>query len=413
MAASSLFLGITCFVWRIRNLKLWTTLALACSAVFCCADTQLIVRLQPNADASLLARKYGISLQGQTANAPFALYGISASLDAGKIEAAIQADSAVVWAEEDEGVGTSDCQSAIKGSGIPAIGGRSLLYKINGGLLSQINWSSKLAASPGRTVRIAIIDTGLSVNQKALWEKVDASANFVENGVANDGPNNTDTNGNGIIDEGAGHGTMIAGIIDEIAPQTRFVIARSADSDGMATLWTVIEGLAFAASSGAEVANLSLGTPNSLSALPDVIDWCESQNMMVVSGIGNNGTRDALFPARYSKVICVAGLNPDSTKAYFSNFDSKTNSACPATGIVSEWWDGHLGVWSGTSFSSPMVAAAIADCLRRRSPIATSRIRNLIKDSGRNIDGLNRPFQGQLGTLLDIQRLDSMISSAH
>jgi subtilisin family serine protease len=204
---------------------------------------------------------------------------------------------------------------------------------------------------------------------------------------------------------------MIAGIVDQIAPQSRVIIARVADSDGQATAWTLIEGLAFAVTHGAEVANVSLGSPNQVPALRDVMDWCEESHLLVVSGIGNADQGNAYFPAAIRKVVCVTGLNPNNTKAVFSNWDGTSRSAAPATGIVSQWWDGHMGIWSGTSFSAPMVAAAAADCLRRSAgPIALDTLRGAIQSSGKNIDSLNQPYRGELGTLLDIQSLDATLN---
>lgn len=395
-------------------MRTWIAFAFATLASLAAAQTQLIVRLRPNADPNLLAVRYGVTFVDRTANAPFALFLIPSNLDSDMVRLEFQADGSVVWAEDNAEVSDPDGQSAIKGSGIPAIGDRNALYAANPGMLKQINWSRGLAFSLGRPVRIAVLDTGLSQRQGYLWAKVDASDNFIERGsAAQDRPHGTDSNGNGLPDEGTGHGTMIAGLIDEIAPQTRMIIARVADSDGVATAWTIIEGLAFAETHGAEVANISLGTPNQIAALSDVIDWCEDNNLLVVAGIGNADSRDAMFPARYSAVICVAGLNPDNTKASFSNWDGKTNSAAPATGIISQWWDGRLGTWAGTSFSAPMVSAAIADCLRRTNILSTSALRNAVKNSGTNIDALNPLYQGQIGTLLDIQNLDRLMRQLH
>jgi thermitase len=205
---------------------------------------------------------------------------------------------------------------------------------------------------------------------------------------------------------------MVAGIVDQIAPKTKLLIAKVADSDGNATSWSITEGLAFAVTHGAEVANVSLGSPTQISALSDVMDWCEASHLLVVSPIGNSNLRQAFFPARISKVVCVAGLNPDNTKAAFSNWEGSTRSSAPATGIVSQWWNGQMGVWSGTSFASPMVAAALADCLRRTSSsVSLNTMRDAIEDSGKDIDAVNNSYRGELGTLLDHRRLNSVLTT--
>lgn len=383
------------------------TLAVAASAA---TPAQLIVRLQSASAAAAVARAHRLALSGITADAPFALLTLGPDRTVEQVQAELIADPRVVWAEDNVEVVSPEGQGAIRGTTIPAIGGRSQLYAANTNLLTQINWSSALAEAPGRDVRIAILDTGLTRARSYLWSNVVGLANFVEKGsLPYDMPRNCDSNGNGELDEAVGHGTMIAGIVDQVAPKAKMLIARVADSDGNATAWTIVQGLAFAATHGAEVANISLGSTQAIPALSDVADWCEENDLLVVSGIGNDNTGRALYPARITKVVCVSGLLPDNRKADFSNWDGHCDSAAPATGIVSQWWNGQMGTWSGTSFASPMVAAAVADCLRRTTPQPLGFLRDAVVNSGRNIDALNPAYGGELGTLLDIQSLNSAI----
>jgi hypothetical protein len=387
------------------------TFGLICIAALSAAKSKLVAQLVVGADPKAVAQTYNISLADVTAGAPFALFAVPEGIDPHDIQNRLNADPRVVWAEDNLELSDPEGQSAIKGSTIPAIGGRTALYEANDHVLRQINWSASLANGPGRIVRVAVLDTGLARIQKYLWAKVDATANYIDSGVRmpDDVPRGHDSNHNGTPDDAAGHGTMIAGIIDQIAPQTRFLIARVADSDGTASAWTVIKGLAFAVVNGAEVANISLGSVEGIPALNDVLDWCEDRNLLVVSGSGNGNVDRALYPARISKVICVTGLDPQNIKADFSNWDGAARSAAPATGIVSQWWDGQWGIWSGTSFSAPMVAAAVADCLRRQQiSVPVDQIRDLVEESGRSLDELNPDYRGELGTLLDIQRLNEL-----
>lgn len=390
-----------------KGLILACLLAMAGSALSA-PPAQLIARLQPGAVASSVARQHGLKLTDTTPDAPFALLTIADSRTPEQVQAELLADPRVVWAEDNAEVVSPEGQGAIRGSTIPAIGGRSDLYAANTHVLEQINWNQSLAFTPGREVRLAILDTGLGKGY--LWKNVVGYTNFIEKGLPPlDVPRGTDSNGNGEFDEAAGHGTMIAGIVDQISPRTKLLIARVADSDGNASAWTIVQGLAFAVTHSAEVANISLGSTDPIPALSDVADWCEENQLLVVSGIGNDATNRALYPARVTKVVCVSGLLPDNRKADFSNWDGHCASAAPATGIVSQWWDGHMGTWSGTSFSSPMVAAAVADCLRRTTPKPLGFLRDAVATSGQNIDGINPDYAGKLGTLLDVQNLNSTI----
>ncbi|AIE84746.1 S8 family peptidase [Fimbriimonas ginsengisoli] len=378
------------------------------------AESLLICQLTGKGSAAGLAKKYGVTLKDTTDGAPFALFSTPTRAMADSVHALMALDKVnFVWAEDDGSVGCPEAQSKStpsKGGGLPAVGDRKALQAINKNLLGQINWSPALANLDGRSVRVAVLDNGLSPKQPALWAKVDASLNAIEPGKpAYDQPMGVDSNKNGKKDEALGHGTMVAGIIDQIAPKTRFVIARIADSDGNASAWTLIKGLAFAVTQKAEVANVSLGSLAQVVALTDAMDWCEQNRLLVVAAIGNDGLRAACFPARISKVVCVSGVDQDNHKASFSNWEGTADAAAPATGFASQFWDGSIAVWNGTSFAVPVVTASIADCLRRIPANTPSTMRKALTSSGTKIDGLNPKYKGELGMLVNYTKLDQAL----
>jgi subtilisin family serine protease len=392
--------------------------ALALLTVSGAASAQnIIVRLVRRTDASAVAIRYGICLEDQTPGAPFVLYRALSSTIADAVEARMKTDPKIVWAEDDDNYSVPEDEGLkggpYKGSTLPAVGDRTVLYKGNENALAQINFDKVAAGQIAtRQIKVAIIDSGLSPNQTYLWNKVKNSVNFVEPGTAAyDISHSTDTNGDGVLDGAVGHGTMVAGIIDQLAPKSKFTIVRIADSDGIGTAWRLIKGLAYAVTSGCELANLSMGSLNDLPAMSDVMDWCEEKNLLVVAAMGNNGVEAAAYPARISKVIAVGGLNPDNTKAAFSNFDGKCDLSAPATGIISQWHTGEIGIWSGTSFSAPMVTGAIADALKRTSTRMTAAaLRSIVEGTGNDLDRLNPNYKGKVGLLLDVKKLASRIS---
>lgn len=380
------------------------------AATLASAGEKVVCRLVDPAQANAVAASYGISAQDTTAPAPFVLFDLPLGVDPDIIEAAMIGDPRIVWAEDDIEAESPETESG-KGSVANVIGDRALLYSANASLLNQIHWSgADTNKHVGRPVRLAILDTGLSPDVTRLWKRVVASANMLSDGKPPyDIPYNLDTNGNGTPDDGLGHGTMIAGIVDMLAPRVDLIIARVADSDGRATSWSILKGLAYAAVNGAEVANISLGSLEQLGPLGDVLEWAEQQGIVTFAPIGNLGTRDALFPAGYSTSVCVTGVLPNDRKAPFSCWDSDADMSAPATGIQSTWWDGKVGTWSGTSFASPMAAAATADALRR-APLRTPvRIRELLERAGDNIDHLNPAYSGKLGPRLNWAKVQSML----
>jgi hypothetical protein len=387
---------------------------MALTAAAASAQVDIIVRLARRTDAQYVATRYGIPLIDRLPGAPFALYRARNAAHADQLEIKMSRDRKIVWVEEDDDYTTPEGQALkgapYKGSTLPAVGDRNVLYQGNANVLAQINFDKAAAATSGRNVRVAIIDTGLSPAQSYLWAKVDSYANFVEDGqLPHDVKKGYDSNGDGVFDGAVGHGTMVAGIIDQIAPMSRFTIVRVADSDGVGSAWGLIKGLAYAVNTGCEIANVSMGSLNDLPAMSDVMDWCEEKNLLVVASMGNDGIDEAAFPARISKVVAVGGLLPDNVKAPFSNYDGKCDFSAPATGIISQWYDGQIGVWSGTSFSAPMVTGAIADALKKTGRIPVGTLRDRIDEAGGDLDGKNPDYRGRLGVLLDVKRIAAAV----
>lgn len=380
------------------------------------AQAQIIVRLKNNTAATGLPKKYPITLVDVTANAPFALYNVLPGTDPEALEDLLKLDSNVVWAEDECKVELPDTTNG-KGSGVPILGGSGLgtqfdfnsMYNANVNLLQQIRWTARSWAKTDRRVRVAILDTGLSPYQPAIWARVDASISMVP-GDTNpyDLPviaPSTDLTANRAV----GHGTMVAGLISEVAPYAGLVIVRVADHRGQATAWRVIKGLAFAANNGAELVNISLGSLEELFAMSDVLDWTDEKGIQIVAPIGNDNLAKARFPAGYSKAICVSGVDDGDRKAVFSNWNSTADQSAPATGIVSAWWDGKMAMWAGTSFAAPLVTGAIADALRSRSFLGAKSLRSRITKIGDNIDGLNSNYTGKLGPRLNCAKLRTAI----
>ncbi|HRK22279.1 MAG TPA: S8 family serine peptidase [Fimbriimonadaceae bacterium] len=387
--------------FRLRGLGLAGILALCASAF---AQERLITRLSDPNLAAEVAAAYSITLTDSTGPAPFALYTLPPGVSADFMQTLMMGDPRIVWAEDDGEAETPETTSG-KGSVANVIGDRNYLAAQNTNLLQQIQFYYPKYRTR-RIVRMAILDTGLSPHVPRLWNKVDASLNALPDGLPpHDLPQNIDTNGNGDVDDGVGHGTMVAGIVDLLAPLVRYVVVRVADSDGVGNAWSITKGLAFAVVSGAEIANVSLGSIERLNALSDVLDWTEANRLLVVSPIGNNGFDQALFPGGYSNVVCVSGVNPNDTKAPFSNWAGDADAAAPATGIQSTWWDGRTGIWSGTSFAAPMVASALAEGLRLGIPRTPEYLRLKAQTSGDSIDSLNPGYVGELGKRLNYRRL--------
>ncbi len=120
---------------------------------------------------------------------------------------------------------------------------------------------------------------------------------------------------------------------------------------------------------GARVINLSLGFDQECSPLEAAVQFAYAKGATVVSASGNDGDHGnpLSFPASYEHVITAAAISSALTVAPFSNYDDYVDIAAPGVDVpvdVPIRWDtkdnvvdGRAKV-SGTSFSSPFIAAA-------------------------------------------------------
>lgn len=366
------------------------------------SQTPLIVGLNPGANPSAVAAQYGITYVQRAVAGGFALFNVpDANLDA--VEKGMSADPNIAWYDLNDDFALSPTETESRGTVLPVVGDPTTLDKPNAALLSEINWSKSLTVAPGAPILVAVLDTGLGRNS-ALWKKVSASINFVgDSRFAYDAPSVTSTAPN--ANDGLGHGTMVANLINLIDPGNRYLIERVADSSGQASVWSIVEGIAFAARSGAKVCNISLGANIESLALTKVVAWASAQGMIIVAPIGNDGANEQFTPSRENNVVCLAGLDANSLKASFSNWNTDATSSAPAVGVTSIFWNGQLGVWSGTSFSAPLATGAIALAMRWGVNLTPGNAASALTNSGDSLDALNPGYSGMLGTRLNVANL--------
>lgn len=392
-----------------KKMRVWVGLSLVALASVSAAQGRIVFKMRTTASPFTLVHPHYRVIDA-TSNAPFGLAIPQGGKTLAQAEAALLANAQVEWVEEEGECETPEGldQQGAKASVIPVVFDRTFISVRNTMFLNYINYSAYNPVNP-RLVKVGILDTGLSLRQPKLWANVLGSRNFVAAANADDAPLNLDSNANGLRDEGTGHGTMVAGLIQQVAPNAKYLIAKVADSDGNATSWTVIKGLAYVVASGAEVVNISLGTREPLRALGEVASWAKDRNVAVIAAAGNGNRSPIYFPAESSGCFAVTGLSLNNSKATFSNWGSSAMIAAPAVGLTSAWWDGKCASFSGTSFASPLVAGAIADTLKGTAPKLPSDLKRAINKSCPSVDDWNPAYRGKLGPKLDITALRNEI----
>lgn len=231
----------------------------------------------------------------------------------------------------------------------------------------------------------------------------------------------------GELNPASGHGTFIAGIVRQVAPDARILAVRVMHSDDVAYTGDIVCALRHLAkrialgaqgdvAATVDVVSLSFGyfseSPGSVapnSGLWRVIKVLLRLGVVVVAAAGNFATWRRYYPAAFATeamppdqvpVISVGALNPNGTKAVFSDdgdwvtafaqgalvlstYPTDINasrspelrmSADPPPPGVSQpgraalkpddFTDGWA-LWSGTSFSAPYVAALVIRSLEK------------------------------------------------
>jgi len=230
---------------------------------------------------------------------------------------------------------------------------------------------------PSRTVpygapspRITILDTGLA--RTGLRPKTLDLVHHAQSGWA-EGP---DDDGDHYLDPAAGHGTFIAGLIDGLAPGCDLTAERVLSNYGAGDEVAIAQRIDVA---DADLLSLSFGgyALAHMNVLAAAISNAQAKGTVVVASAGNDGICRPSLPAALPSVVSVAALGPNGP-ARFSNYGPWVRACAPGVDIVSSFFtrfDGKEtappgGVdpdkfaswarWSGSSFSAPIVVAALA-----------------------------------------------------
>lgn len=393
---------------RFRPLLVSLCLGIALPVTGLATPTDFIVETAAGVNPAAIAHDYAIILKDQApGGAPFALFTADSSL-LDNLENELQKDPRIKFAEIEESVGLAESDTESRGGSIPVIGSVDHLDNENANLLNQIHWSSALRTATLTPIRVAVLDTGVSPYAASLWPRTLRYQNQIlpikTAKVPYDFPNMRYPL-TALQNQSVGHGTMVAGLIGEVAPNAMFIFERVADGSGNATSWSVIRGLADAVTSHAQIINISLGSPTPVVAFEQAFQWANSQGVIIVAPAGNNNANHLLEPASLDNVVPVAGVDANDLKASFSNWSSSVYACAPAVGVRSVNWDGKMAIWSGTSFSTPLVAAGICLGLGKGLPITNQNVDEYLQSGGDNINALNPLYAGKLGWRLDIAKL--------
>jgi hypothetical protein len=203
----------------------------------------------------------------------------------------------------------------------------------------------------GSGVKIAVLDTG--VQASSAFSSPFGSINLVDL-PANSAAQN-------------GHGTAVASVIigydpltPGVAPGADILSVRIADDNGQSDSFLLAKGIVAAVDAGAELINISMGSQGDSALVRSAIAYARNAGALIIAAAGNNGLDQVSYPAANEGVIAVGGVDAHGDHLDFSNSGNAIAISAPGLGINAAWTDGQARSVTGTSFSSPIIAGAIA-----------------------------------------------------
>jgi hypothetical protein len=229
-------------------------------------------------------------------------------------------------------------------------------------------------------IKIAVIDSGVDVGHPDLNGKILNGFDFV----------NDDTDAS----DDHGHGSFVAGIISAAANDigikglygnAQIIPVKVIDNKGLGTYEDVACGIIYAADNGARVINLSIGGYGYSFLLQAAVDYALEKGSILVASGGNDGIKQAIYPAGYPDVIGVSALGYNSRIWFLSNCGKHIDVSAPGLNIISTGLDKSYIYASGTSASAPMVSALAAMLVLEKPDFSSSFIERLIIQSAKDI----------------------------
>jgi hypothetical protein len=249
----------------------------------------------------------------------------------------------------------------------------------------------KISGQPSAQPDVIVLDTGLATAPSLIPHALEQIQAFVVPGgsaaAAAEVPDSVPADN--LLDPAAGHGTFIAGLVEQVAPGAKVEVWHVLEPEGDGNEVDIAARIdALPARNGPGdrgcVLNLSFGgyVMEHGDVLASAILEAQARGYVVVSSAGNDGVCTPTIPASLPDVVGVGAIGPDGP-ALFSNYGPWVRACAPGVDLVSTFFRQFLGAetpatpldpdpdnfadwarWSGTSFSAPVVAGALAQHAR-------------------------------------------------
>lgn len=251
-------------------------------------------------------------------------------------------------------------------------------------------------------VVVAVIDDGFDLSHPELQKKLVKPYNAV-------------THTTNVRPSPSGHGTHVAatavGVADNsqglsgIAPKCKLMPIQVGAHDGTMTTSAIFDAVIYAIKNGADVVNMSLGMSFGpfVQFAPLFIQknfranmfkqeervWnhlfnvARQNNVTFVIAGGNENCLVGLDPMQRSvNTIKVSAVQPDRSKASFSNYGDMSTVSAPGVRIYNAIPNGLYTFMDGTSMASPIVAGGCALLKSKNPDLTVAEMIQILRETG-------------------------------
>lgn len=317
----------------------------------------------------------------------------------------LQADAALVWAGKHRA--WSSKHRAWSSGWTTWLEADGIAFEENLALWEQVRLPAARALSPsgGAGVKVAVIDTGLDLHHPAFAGKLAPAHEWYDFVDGDTYPQEERDDG-----AGYGHGTAMAGIVLQVAPNVTLLPLRVLNPEGAGDLNHVIMAIDWAVAYGADVINLSLGTTEKPKTLKKVIEYALEQGVYVVASSGNTGDKKVTYPAAHSRggkkehkarFAGVGSVDRYKRKSFFSTYGDKLELLAPGENVHTVAPDLKVMPVSGTSAAAAVVSGAVALGLTLDTSVEPKLVMHL-NETGVDLSDFNEKMKLGSG-LIDIE----------
>lgn len=230
--------------------------------------------------------------------------------------------------------------------------------------LNKINAPSAWDTSRGTGIKLAILDSGVDASHPELQTRTENGWNTYDNSS-----NTTDQFGHGTWVAGTAAAAMDNSVGVSGTSNATILPIKITDPDGYGYSSTIADGLAWASSHGAKIANISYSIYAGDEIITEAARDFTLAGGLVFAAAGNDGTHYSYADNPY--IISVGSIDQSGAQSSFSTTGPFVDLFAPGDSIITSSPNNQYAEVTGTSFASP-IAAGIAALVWSAHPTLNS-----------------------------------------